>query len=276
MLVVSVRMKSSAVSVSGWSALAGWEDAPSNPSGVPLLKKKGSAQAGVASHTSAATVARAVHQRTDGNPLFMVRVVDELVALRVLEPEDDRWRLRRPVEEIAGAVPESLRQLVEVQIARLEPDAQRLLDVASMLGNGFTIGSVAAGLGVDPLAIEGRCDALARQGQFLSAAPLFVRPDGTKVARYRFTHSLYPHAIAEQVPSRRLRLHQRIGEWLEQTYGVQTAVISAHLAWHFEEAGDYQRAIRYLILTARNAILTAGNAAGRCAYGDAIRVLRGR
>ena len=42
---------------------------------------------------------------------------------------------------------------------------------------------------------------LARQGQFLSAAALFVRPDGTQVARYRFTHSLYPHAIAERVPA---------------------------------------------------------------------------
>jgi DNA-binding winged helix-turn-helix (wHTH) protein/tetratricopeptide (TPR) repeat protein len=218
-------------------------------------------------HAFPSELARAVHQRTDGNALFMVRVVDELVALRVLEPEDDRWRLRRPVAEIARAVPESLRQLVEVQVARLEPEAQRVLEAASVLGNEFTIGSVAAGLDVDPLTIEERCDALARQGQFLSAAGLFVRPDGTNVARYRFTHSLYPHAIAERVPAGwRLRLHQRVGEWLEHTYGAQATTIAGSLAWHFEEAGDYQRAVRYLILTAENA-------AGRCAYGDAIRLL---
>ena len=168
-------------------------------------------------HAFPSELARAVHQRTDGNPLFMVRVVDELVALRVLEPEDDRWRLRGPVAEIARAVPESLRALVEKQIDRLQPEAQRLLEAASVLGNEFTIGSVAAALDVDPLAIEERCDALARQGQFLSASELFVRPDGTKVARYRFTHNLYPHAIAERVPAGwRLRLHQRVGEWLEQ------------------------------------------------------------
>ena len=218
-------------------------------------------------HAFPSELARAVHQRTDGNPLFMVRVVDELVALRVLEPEDDRWRLRRPVAEITRAVPESLRALVEKQIDRLQPEAQRLLEAASVLGNEFTIGSVAAGLDADPLAIEERCDVLARQGQFLSAAALFARPDGTKVARYRFTHSLYPHAIAERVPAaRRLRLHQRVGEWLEHTYGAQATAIAGSLAWHFEEAGDYQRAIRYLVLTAENA-------AGRFAYGDAIRVL---
>jgi DNA-binding winged helix-turn-helix (wHTH) protein/tetratricopeptide (TPR) repeat protein len=219
-------------------------------------------------HAFPSELARAVHQLTDGNPLFMVRVVDELVALRVLEPEDDRWRLRRPVGEIGHAVPESLRALVAQQIDRLPQEAQRVLEAASVLGSAFTIGSVAAGLDVDPQAIEDRCDALARQGQFLSAAPLFERPDGTKVARYRFTHSLYPHAIAERVPAGwRLRLHQRVGEWLERTYGTQVAAIAGPLAWHFEEAGAYDRAIRYLILA-------AGNAAGRCAYGDAIRVLQ--
>src|SRR5436309_7063125 len=57
MLVVSVRMKSSAVSVSNFSEPAGWDSAPTSPSGSPLSKRKGSAQAGVASHTPAVTAA---------------------------------------------------------------------------------------------------------------------------------------------------------------------------------------------------------------------------
>jgi DNA-binding winged helix-turn-helix (wHTH) protein/tetratricopeptide (TPR) repeat protein len=218
-------------------------------------------------HAFPTELARAVHQRTDGNPLFMVRVVDELVALRVLESEDDRWRLRRPLEEIARAVPDSLRALVEKQIDRLQPEARRLLEAASVLGTEFTIGSVAAALDLDPLVVEDRCDELVRQGQFLSASALWVRSDGTQVARYRFTHSLYPHAIAERVPAGfRLRLHQRVGEWLERAYGAQVTAIAGPLAWHFEEAGDHRRAIRYFVLAAENA-------AGRFAYRDAIRVL---
>src|SRR6185295_13434667 len=111
-------------------------------------------------HAFPSELARAVHRRTDGSPLFMVRVVDELVALRVLEAEDDRWRLRKPVDEIAHAVPESLRALVEQQIGRLPSEAQRVLEAASTLGNEFTIGALAAGLEADPLTIEERCDEL--------------------------------------------------------------------------------------------------------------------
>ena len=186
-------------------------------------------------HAFPTELACAVHQRTDGNPLFMVRVVDELVALRVLEPDDGRWRLRRPLDEIARAVPESLRLLVEKQIARLDPEAQRLLEVASVLGGDFTVPSVAAGLGGDPLVVEDCCDKLARQGQFLAASELFTRPDGTQVARYCFTHSLYPSVLTDRVSAaRRLRLHQRLGEWLEQTYGAHAGVIETHMVHHFE------------------------------------------
>src|SRR5215471_14907990 len=49
MTVVSVRMKSSAVSVSTFPGLSPRESAPSRPSAPPALKKKGSAAAGVAS-----------------------------------------------------------------------------------------------------------------------------------------------------------------------------------------------------------------------------------
>jgi tetratricopeptide (TPR) repeat protein len=192
-------------------------------------------------------LAATVHRRTDGNPLFMVRVVDELVALGVIAEEQGGWRLVKPLAETAGAVPETLRQLIENQIARLKPEAQRLLEAGSVLGSEFTVASVAAGLDTDPVAVEELCDELARRGQFLARSPVFTRPDGTTVARYRFAHSLYPQALVERVSAgRRVRLHQRLGEWLEQTYGAHAGVIETQMAHHFEEARDYRRAIAHL------------------------------
>jgi len=165
----------------------------------------------------------------------------------VLAEEQGGWRLVKPLAKSAGAVPESLRQLIENQIARLKPEAQRLLEVGSVLGSEFTVASVAAGLDGDPVAVEDLCDELARHGQFLARSPVFSRPDGTAVARYRFTHSLYPQALVERVSAgRRMRLHQRLGEWLEQTYGAHAGVIETQMARHFEEAHDYRRAIAHL------------------------------
>jgi DNA-binding winged helix-turn-helix (wHTH) protein/tetratricopeptide (TPR) repeat protein len=202
----------------------------------------------------------AVHRQTDGNALFMVRLVDELVALGVLADRDGRWRLVAPLDEVARAVPESLRQLIDKQISRLEPAVQRLLEVASVLGNEFTARSLAAGLDEDPLEVEERCDALAQRGQLVVPTGLFVLPDGTGLARYRFTHSLYAQVLVERVAAgRRLRLHQRLGEWLERTYGARAEEIGSQLAHHFEEARDYRRAITYLRRAADADVLRWGN-----------------
>jgi hypothetical protein len=50
--------------------------------------------------------------------------------------------------------PENLRELIDVQVARLKPGAQHLLEVASVLGSEFTVASVAAGLNEDTVAVE--------------------------------------------------------------------------------------------------------------------------
>jgi len=53
-------------------------------------------------------LARAIHRRTDGNPLFMVNVVEDLVAQGVLVQSEGRWELQGGIEESATGVPETL------------------------------------------------------------------------------------------------------------------------------------------------------------------------
>ena len=46
-------------------------------------------------------LAQIVHQRTEGNPLFMVTVVDDLVRQGLLEQSEGGWALKVGVEEVA-------------------------------------------------------------------------------------------------------------------------------------------------------------------------------
>ena len=212
-------------------------------------------------------LAAAVHLQTDGNPLFMVRLADELVALGMVAEENDRWVVRGNLEAITSSVPDSLRGLIDRQIGRLDAETQRVLEAAGVLGNHFTAEAVAAGLGEDALSVEERCEVLARQRQLVAPAVLTALPGGGSIAQYSFTHNLYPQVLAARVSApRRIRLHHRIGSWLEERVGPQTAPVSTQLAWHFEEAHEYGPAIRYLIIAAENA-------ANRFAYRDAIRIL---
>jgi hypothetical protein len=58
--------------------------------------------------TSLQQLARIIHRRTDGNPLFMVNVINDLVARGVLVQSDGRWEMKEGGEEVASGVPENL------------------------------------------------------------------------------------------------------------------------------------------------------------------------
>ena len=90
---------------------------------------------------SAATVpeelASLLHRHTEGNPLFMIAVLEHMLEAGLVEHEDGGWRLRRPASEIAVQVPETLRQMIGAQIERLSAPEQRVLEVAAIAGMTF-------------------------------------------------------------------------------------------------------------------------------------------
>ena len=114
-------------------------------------------------------------------------------------------------------MPENLRQLIEQQLARVSPDERKILEAASVAGAEFSAAAVAAGVERSTEAVETHCDSLVRREQFLRARGTSEWPDGTVAARYGFLHALYQEVLYEQLSaSRRVRLHQQIGEREEQ------------------------------------------------------------
>ncbi|HLK10652.1 MAG TPA: AAA family ATPase [Candidatus Binatia bacterium] len=198
-------------------------------------------------HDFSADVSSAVHRATDGNPLFMVNAVDDLVARRAIVEASGRWRLACTVDEVARNVPESLRQLIEQHAARLQREERRVLEAASVAGSEFAAAAVAAAMELDPAWVEECCDALARSGRFLRAAGA--------VGRYEFLHALYPAVFYDRLPAgRRVELHRRVGEAEEALHGEHAADVAAQLAVHFERAHDPARAARFLQQAAENAL----------------------
>ncbi len=130
----------------------------------------------------AADLARVLHRRTNGNPLFLISVVDELVRQQVVIEGPDRWEVRAGVETITAMVPANLRALIELQLAHLGSEAQTLLEAASVAGVECTAAVVAAALECADEMVEVKCTALAHQERFLQTRGREEWPDGT-VAR---------------------------------------------------------------------------------------------
>jgi predicted ATPase len=202
-----------------------------------------------------AGLARVLHPRTEGNPLFLVAVVDELVRQGVVQQEPAGWELIGGMKAAMGGVPESLRQLMERQLAQLPPQVQALLEAASVVGKEFAVAAVADAVAQGVDAVEDHCGTLARQGQFLRACGMDAWPDGTVAERYGFLHDLYREMLYARVPvGRRVRWHQQIGRRLEAGYGPQARELAAELAEHFVRGRDTERAVRYLWYAGEQAV----------------------
>ncbi len=190
--------------------------------------------------------AQAMHQRTNGNPLFMVTVVDAFIQQGILDERAEGWTLQGALEDVAASVPENLRQLIEQQLLQVSPADQAVLEAASVVGAAFSVAAVAAGIQQEEVDVETRCEALAQRGQFIRSQDTEVWPDGTIAARYGFIHALYQEVLYHRVSSgQRIRLHQRSGQRKEVAYGERANEIATELAVHFRGGRDARRASRY-------------------------------
>lgn len=209
-------------------------------------------------------LATALHQRTEGNPLFMVNIIEYLLTQGLLHQEHGQWQLHTRVEDIYTIVPSNVRQLIEMQIDRLSQDEQQLLEAASIAGVEFSAAAVAAAVTASIPAIEEQYTKLARRSHFLRSLWSTEWPDGTVAQQYAFIHSLYQNTLYQRIPAgKRVQMHSRIGLQKELAYGAQARQIAVKLAVHFERGHDFHRAVQYRRYAAETALQ-------RYAYREAI------
>jgi DNA-binding winged helix-turn-helix (wHTH) protein/predicted ATPase len=193
------------------------------------------------------TLARFVSQRTEGNPLFIVNALNDLMARHLLVPCGDRWTVSGQPDAESLGIPADVRRTIERLFDRLDADTRRLLEVASVTGRTFASAAVAAGAGVSPAMVEEALAALARRQVFVREGPPVEWPDGTLSATYEFLHALYREVLGARLsPARCVELHRLVGMRLETAFGERATERAAELASHFEFGRDLPRAVHYL------------------------------
>ena len=207
-----------------------------------------------------------VHQRSEGNPLFAIAILEHLTAQGFLvrngahEQTEGavRWEQRVSFQELQlemeASVPDGLAQMIELEIERLSQQDQRLLEAGSLINTAFPAWAVAAALEEDSAETEEACDALARRLYFVQRAGQDELPDGTRSAFYVFAHELYREVLYNrQASTRRTRRHIRIAEKLGELFAEREASVAREMAMHYEAAGEWRSAVQALCAAASHA-----------------------
>lgn len=209
-----------------------------------------------------------IRRHSDGNALFMVAILEEMVKKGMISSGQGRWKLTQPLDRIDPGVPETLQEMLAILFDHLAAEEQNVLKCASVGGDRFSVWAVNSMLDADTVQVEGICKALTERQQFINSLGAHELPDGFFSAEYGFRHTLYREFLYQRLSTaERWRFHRKLAERIEASIPVPAPAMVSELALHYEEGREYERAINYLILVSENA-------ARRYALQNAIDVLQ--
>ena len=193
---------------------------------------------------------RTLHARTDGVPLFVASVVDDLVADSTASGEEETAAARLA----RTAIPENLTSIIDHYIAQLDNSERALLVAAAVCGVDFRVDTVAEALARDAASVAEMCADLARKQLWLVDDRSSERGDANEP--YSFRHALFRQVLYERTtPSARARLHAKVGRALERERAAGAKVAPSELALHFERGHEPLLALRYYAQAAEAALM---------------------
>jgi DNA-binding winged helix-turn-helix (wHTH) protein/tetratricopeptide (TPR) repeat protein len=195
-----------------------------------------------------------LQRHTDGLPLFVERVFDELLQQGVIvEAAPGRWRF--PASGHVMPLPPRLLELMERQIARLPPNARQLLEVAALAVNEFDDLVLAHVLAISAAEVRQQLDGLVRRRLWLLARQPRMLSEERIASTYGFQHALMRHAFEQRIPAAsRVELHRRLGQAFEAVYAAGCAERAAERAEHAHQGREPLKAARWYGVAAQQAL----------------------
>ena len=196
----------------------------------------------------------ALAERTGGNPFFLGEL------LRLL---DDEGRFAAGADALSGlALPQGVRDAVGRRLDRLSSACNDVLRTAAVAGRSFDLRLLGT-------LLETPREALLEQLAEAQAAGILVAgPRGA--VQLAFSHALIHQALYDELSMpRRLALHRRAGQALDDLYAGRADAPAAEIAHHFFESstgGDATLAVDWCERAADSAL-------SLCAYDDGARHL---
>ncbi len=190
-------------------------------------------------------------RRTEGNPLFLLNVLNHLLQSGAVARDGDRVVLQRSLDSMDRIVPEGMVALIREKVERLDEADKRLLTAASVEGLEFTGAVVAQLTERDEMEIEERLRSLQSTHRLVEPIGDLELAGGATSQRYRFVHSLYQHAFYDALaPKRRAAKHLLAAEALARLHAGRLETMRVALALHCELGRDFARAIEHTLAAA--------------------------
>jgi predicted ATPase/class 3 adenylate cyclase len=184
-------------------------------------------------------LARTISRDTNGSPLFMGEILRNLIELRAGSRDGGQPAIRGEVQRLE--IPDGVKEAIGRRLSRLSVETNKILGIAAVIGLEFDIKLLRQVAEMPEATI---LDAIE---EAVSAA--LVAEAASDPGCYSFTHELMRATVYDALnPTRRARMHERVGTALEHLASASLGHGIDELARHWTAAatvGDATKAIRF-------------------------------
>ncbi len=206
-----------------------------------------------------------IQAKAEGNPFFVEEVVRTLLDSGVVVRDDVSGRWVMGDGSVTFEVPDNLQALLVARIDRLDEEARRTIQTASVIGRSFYYRVLQR-----ILDSNGALDA---QMVTLQRAALILQSARLPELEYTFRHSLTQEAAYNTVLLRRRRdLHRYVAETLESLFANRQDEMAATLAYHYDQAREFDRAFAFFVKAGDVAFSLFANAEAVDHYDRALQI----
>jgi tetratricopeptide (TPR) repeat protein len=176
-----------------------------------------------------------VHRESEGNPLFVIELLDLMKEERILVKKEDAWCATRELKGID--VPSKIHDLISRRLSRLDKEQRQTLEAASVIGDAFSSELLIKVSGTK------RLDLL----RMLNDVEKTHRLVQSMEKGYRFTHVKIREVLYGGVSDElRREYHAIVGDSVLEIYG-ESEETTVELAYHYYMARRADKAIPRLM-----------------------------
>jgi tetratricopeptide (TPR) repeat protein len=215
----------------------------------------------------------ALLRHTEGHPLFTVELLRSFAEQGFLAP-DEQGNLTLAGGLVWDDLPSRVEGVIEARIGRMDTELRDIATISAIQGDTF-IGEVTARvLTANARAVIQRLSRDLDKQHQLVAAQGVDRIGENRLSWYQFRHNLFQvYLYGSLNEAERSYMHEDVGTVLEAVYGDRAPEIAVHLAEHFAQAGDDDRASLYQVHAGAAAEAVYAYAEAMVHYANALRGL---
>ncbi len=188
-------------------------------------------------------------EKAEGVPFFIEEFIRSLKDLKIIERQDNKYFLAKDIKDLT--IPSTLHDVIMARVDSLSEGAKEVLQTGSVIEREFSYDLIKHVTGLPEQELLSHLSIL-KDSELLYERGVY--PEST----YIFKHALTREVVYDSILTKRKnRLHEKIGNAIEELHKGNIEEYYGVLAEHYSEAENYHKAAEYSKLAGKKAAKTA-------------------